>query len=105
PAEVEINVFDLPLREILWQQTRPEIRWVVERRTPVYRAQPQVMDLDDIAGLGAAYRDGADDRMRAASGIVLAHLRQPLDCHAGLHLVQEMRPSVRIGDNIAGIDC
>src|SRR5215470_16085698 len=75
PAEVEIDVFDLSLREILRQQAGPEIGRVVERRAPVYRAQPQVMDLDDIAGLGAAYRDGPDDRMRPASGIVLAHLR------------------------------
>src|SRR5262249_23929518 len=76
PAEVEIDVFDLSLREILRQEASPEIGRVVERRAPVYRPQSQVMDLDDIAGLGAAYRDGPDDRMRPASGIVLAHLRE-----------------------------
>ena len=102
--QVEIDVFDLSLREILRQQPGTQRGRVVEHRAPIHRMQSLVADLDHIARLGVLDGNRADDRMRPAPGIAGAQLCKPADRHPGLQLVQKMRPGVRKADRIAGID-
>ena len=88
--EVQGQVLDLPLRKVLGQQSGFERGGIVEHRAPVHGANALVAHFEHVAGFGAVDIHGTDDRVRAFAGIVDAHLRDLLDGHARLHLVEEM---------------
>jgi hypothetical protein len=69
PPQIEIDIFDLALREILWQQTGAERAGIVKHRPPSDRTQPVIANLDDVAGHRVLDGDRADDRMRTPAGI------------------------------------
>jgi hypothetical protein len=89
-AQIEIDVFDLPLRIILRQQAGAQRTRVVENGTPFVRADPLIVNFQHVARLGLVHGDRPDDRMWPSTWIVYAELCQGVDRHARLHLVEEM---------------
>src|ERR1700738_4126277 len=92
-TEVEVHVFDLSLRVILREEASTERTWVVEHGAPLVRPDSLEPDLQHVARLGLVHGTRSDDGMWTPAGVAHPQLRQRVDWHAGLHLVEEVRPS------------
>ncbi len=104
PAQVEVEILDLPLRIVLGQQTGPERARIAEDGPPFVRTDPLIADLQHIPRLGLVHDDRSDDRMRPLAGIVHAQLRERIDRHARLHFIEEVGPGIGEADHVARID-
>src|SRR5258708_39433239 len=102
--QIKVKILHLPLGKILGQQSGSERTRIVEGRAPVEGKQLLIADLQYVAGLGAVDKDRPNNRMRTTPRIAHANLRQLVHRHAGLQLVQEVRPGVGKAYGVAGIN-
>ena len=102
--QIEVEILDLALRVIRSQQARAERARIVEHGSPIHGQQSLVANFEHVARLRILDCNGSDNRVRTASGVALAHLRQFFYRDSGLQLVQKVRPRVGVTDGVARID-